>query len=230
METSTSTTPYKHRIRSFVRREDRLTDGQQRALDELLPRYGAAIDQPIDLAELFDRAAPTILEIGFGNGASLLQMARAQPDWNYLGVEVHRPGIGHLLLQLEQEPIDNIRIVAADAQQVLKHLPADSLHGLQLYFPDPWHKKRHHKRRLVQAPWAQTVRQKLLPGGFLHMATDWENYAEHMLDVLAKTDGLRPANPAETAARLSARPPTRFELRGRRKGHDVWELVYIRSD
>lgn len=230
MENSTSTTPYKRRIRSFVRREGRLTDGQQRALDELLPRYGAAIDQPIDLAELFGRNAPTILEIGFGNGASLMQMAQAQPDWNYLGVEVHRPGVGHLLRLLEQEPLDNVRVVADDAQLLLKQLPDNSLHGLQLYFPDPWHKKRHHKRRLVQGQWAQSIRQKLSIGGFLHMATDWENYAEHMHEVLTAAPGFRPAHADEATARIAARPQTKFELRGRRRGHGVWDLVYIRTD
>lgn len=230
MEESTPDTPYIRRIRSFVRREGRLTEGQQRALDELLPHYGASIASPLDLAGLFGRSAPTVLEIGFGNGASLAQMAQARPDWNYLAVEVHRPGVGHLLRLLEQERIENVRVVADDAQLLLEQLPAESLHGLQLFFPDPWHKKRHHKRRLVQAQWAQAIRQKLHVGGFLHMATDWENYAEHMRDVMAAAPGFRPADADEAAVRISARPQTKFELRGRKRGHSVWDLVYIRSD
>jgi tRNA (guanine-N7-)-methyltransferase len=222
--------PYLRPVRSFVRREGRLTEGQQRALDELLPRCNAPAAGPIDPAAAFDRTAPTVLEIGFGNGESLAQMASARPDWNYLGVEVHRPGVGHLLLLLEREDIGNVRVVCDDAQTVLGRLPDGALHGLQLFFPDPWPKKRHHKRRLVQPEWAQAIRRRLAVGGFLHMATDWEDYAEHMRTVLDAAPGFRAATPAETAARTADRPQTKFERRGRKRGHGVWDIVYIRID
>lgn len=229
VEENSSNSPYLRQIRSFVRREGRLTEGQQRALAELLPRFGVPAEGPLDLTALFGRTAPTVLEIGFGNGDSLAQMARAQPDWNYLGVEVHRPGVGHLLLLLEREGIDNVRVVCDDAQLLLARLADASLQGVQLYFPDPWHKKRHHKRRLVQPEWAQTIRRKLAVGGFLHMATDWENYAEHMREVLAAAPGFRPATTDEAAARSGARPQTKFERRGLKRGHGVWDLVYLRT-
>lgn len=224
--TEHSTEPlHLRQIRSFVRREGRLTPGQQRALEELLPRYGAPAD-----GALIRRGAPLVLEIGFGNGDSLAQMAQAQPDWDFLGVEVHRPGVGRLLMLLEQARIENVRVTCEDAQALLQRLPDDSLQGVQLFFPDPWHKKRHHKRRLVQPEWAQTIRRKLQLGGFLHMATDWENYAEHMRLVLEAAPGFRPATADEAAARIRARPETKFERRGLNRGHGVWDLVYIRQD
>lgn len=230
MHDQNSDTPYLRQIRSFVRREGRLTEGQQRALDELLPHYGLpATAGPINLAAAFGRAAPTVLEIGFGNGDSLAQMAQQRPDWNYLGVEVHRPGVGHLLLLLQREGIDNVRVICDDAQLVLDRLADGALHGLQLYFPDPWPKKRHHKRRLVQPGWAQTIRRKLAVGGFLHMATDWENYAEHMRETLNAAPGFRAATPDELAERSNERPETKFERRGLTRGHGVWDLVYIRT-
>lgn len=218
-------------IRSFVLREGRLTPGQQRALDELYPRYGLELEgKPLDFAALFGRAVPVVLEIGFGNGESLAAMAQAHPERGYLGIEVHRPGVGHLLMQIEREGIENLRVANADAQEALKLIPEGSLYGVQLFFPDPWPKKRHHKRRLVQPEWAATMRDKLQPGGFLHLATDWENYAEHMMEVLSATPGLRnSAGPDQFAPRPVDRPETKFEQRGKRKGHGVWDLIFLRE-
>ena len=219
-------------IRSFVRREGRLTEGQERALSELLPRLGLEPGSgPLDLDAAFGRGAPKILEIGFGNGESLATMAQAHPDWDYIGVEVHRPGVGHLLLRLERDRIGNVRVVNGDAQELLARIPDGSLHGVQLFFPDPWHKKRHHKRRLVQPEWAQQIRHKLAVGGFLHMATDWENYAEHMRAVLDAAEGFRnEAGAAGYIPRPADRPETKFEARGKRRGHGVWDLRYIRTE
>ena len=179
------------RIRSFVKREGRLTRGQQRALDELLPRYGISLQQgELDLDVLFGRQAFRVLEIGFGNGASLAEMAANYPENDYLGIEVHRPGVGNLLLQIEKQGLTNIRVSNDDAVEVLeKQIPNTSLDAVYLFFPDPWHKKKHHKRRIVQTEFVQLVWCKLKPGGIFHMATDWENYAEHMLEVMTKTKG-----------------------------------------
>ncbi|MGC9458041.1 MAG: tRNA (guanosine(46)-N7)-methyltransferase TrmB, partial [Halothiobacillaceae bacterium] len=176
----------RHRpIRSFVRREGRLTASQKRALDELWPRFGVIPEGVIKPAQLFGREAPLTLEIGFGNGASLAQMAEAEPDRDFLGIEVHRPGVGHLLLEIEKRGLGNLRVLCADAAQVLEqNLAPDALDRLLLYFPDPWHKKRHHKRRIVQPAFAQLVAERLRPGGVWHLATDWTDYAEHMLAVL----------------------------------------------
>jgi len=217
-------------IRSFVRREGRITRGQQRALDELWPKYGIAADTPADLDRLFGRAAPRTLEIGFGNGEALAEMAGQQPDHDFIGIEVHRPGVGHLLQLLEQRGIDNVRIYRADAVKVLKEcLPDGSLDRVLLFFPDPWHKKRHHKRRIVQPAFIQLLGKKLKVGGILHMATDWEDYAEHMLAVMqASGDFRKCAGTGEYSPRPDYRPVTKFEQRGRRLGHDVWDLVFER--
>ena len=224
--------PFLRQIRSFVRREGRLTEGQQRALDELYPRFGIEPGaQPLDFDAIFGRRAPRVLEIGFGNGESLAAMAKARPDWDYLGIEVHRPGVGHLLLQIEAEGLENLRVICGDAQQIVRHnIPDGSLHGLQLFFPDPWPKKRHHKRRIVQPEWVELIARKLGPGGFLHLATDWENYAEHMLAVLSASESLRnSAAPGQYAPGPAQRPVTKFETRGRRLGHGVWDLIFIRN-
>ncbi|MFO7593806.1 MAG: tRNA (guanosine(46)-N7)-methyltransferase TrmB, partial [Pseudomonadota bacterium] len=169
-------TPYLRRIRSFVRRDGRLTPGQQRAIDVLLPRFGIeAGEEPLDLDTIFGRSAPRILEIGFGNGESLARIAKNHPENDYIGIEVHRPGVGHLLMRIEEFGLTNVRVMCADAVEILeKQIPDSSLDALYLFFPDPWHKKRHHKRRQVRPEWAQLVRQKLKTGGKLHMATDWE--------------------------------------------------------
>jgi len=216
-------------VRSFVRREGRLTPGQERALEELWPKFG--IDEgedTLDLVQLFGRDAPIVFEIGFGNGSSLATMAENQPDTNFIGVEVHRPGVGHLLKLIEEKKLTNLRIAGVDAVELLKDRIADNaLDRLQLYFPDPWHKKRHHKRRLIQPDFLKLLAQKIKPGGNLHLATDWENYAQHMLAVLEAspefinyTNGFSP-RPAE-------RHLTKFEQRGLRLGHGVWDLLYRR--
>lgn len=221
-----------HRIRSYVRREGRLTPGQQRALDQLWSSYG--IDQndtPLEFDTIFGRTAPHILEIGFGNGESLLQMARAHPENDYLGIEVHRPGVGHLLKRIAEEGVTNIRVMAADAVEVLEgQIKRESLDAVYLFFPDPWHKKRHHKRRQVRPEWAQLIRDKLKIGGQLHMATDWENYAEHMLDVMKAAEGFRNLSESgDYVPRPGYRPMTKFEQRGERLGHGVWDLIFIRD-
>ncbi|HEY0635445.1 MAG TPA: tRNA (guanosine(46)-N7)-methyltransferase TrmB [Gammaproteobacteria bacterium] len=224
-------TPPLRRIRSFVRREGRLTAGQQRALDVLLPRFGVAAAQtPIDFATLYGREAPTILEIGFGNGDSLAQIARNHPQNNYLGIEVHRPGVGHLLMRIEEYGLCNVRVMCADAVEVLqRQIKDESLAALYLFFPDPWHKKRHHKRRQVQPEWAQLVRSKLQIGGYLHMATDWQEYAEHMLAVLDSAEGFANQSPhGDYIERPEYRPITKFEQRGARLGHGVWDLLFRR--
>lgn len=218
-------------VRSFVRRQGRLTPGQQRALDELFPRFGIEPSAaPIDLVALFGRSAPTIVEIGFGNGDTLAQIARAHPANNYLGIEVHRPGVGHLLMRIEELGLSNVRVMCTDAVQVLRQQLADgSLDALYLFFPDPWHKKRHHKRRQVQPEWAELVRRKLKVGGHLHMATDWQEYAEHMLATLGAAPGFRNCAPGgDYLARPDYRPITKFEQRGARLGHGVWDLIFER--
>lgn len=224
--------PLHHRhIRSFVRREGRMTGAQRRALDELGPRYGAPGDGVLDFAALFGRRAPVLLEIGFGNGEALLAMAAARPDADFIGIEVHRPGVGALLLRLDQAGLGNVRVVCDDAQAWLeRHVPDASLDALHLYFPDPWPKARHHKRRLVQPAFAALVRRKLKPGGILHMATDWEDYARHMLEVMTAAEGYEnTADAGGYAPRPDYRPPTRFERRGQRLGHGVWDLIFRRA-
>ena len=219
-------------IRSFVRRDGRITPAQSRALKELWPRYGIdLIEAPIDFARLYGRSAPVILEIGFGNGDALLASAKAHPDMNYLGIEVHRPGVGGLLRHLEAEALDNVRIILADAKDVLaKHIPDGSLAGMQLFFPDPWPKKRHHKRRLVQPDFAALMARKLKPGGYIHLATDWQDYATQMVSVLSQTPGLQGASRNGPAQEYSSnRPVTKFETRGKKLGHEVWDMVFYRS-
>jgi len=223
----------KRTIRSFIRREGRLTVGQQRALDELLPQFGIPEgDQPINPQSVFGRSAPLTLEIGFGNGESLIEMAKAAPDQDFIGIEVHRPGVGHLLLGIEREGLTNVRVHMGDAVVFLQQrMAAASLDRLLLYFPDPWHKKRHHKRRIVQTPFADLVAERLKPGGIWHLATDWADYGEHMRAVLDP----HPAFVAEHQdngidQRPDWRPETKFERRGQRLGHEVCDLVYRRID
>ncbi|MCW8918583.1 MAG: tRNA (guanosine(46)-N7)-methyltransferase TrmB [Gammaproteobacteria bacterium] len=217
------------RIRSFVRREGRLTPGQQRAMTELFPRFGIETGEGLlDLDALFGRSAPRILEIGFGDGESLAEIARNHPEQDYLGIEVHRPGVGHLLMRIEELGLTNLRVMSDDAVVVLEQRLADGiLDGLQLFFPDPWHKKKHHKRRQVQPAWAQLVRRKLKLGGRLHLATDWQNYAEQMLEVLSAAEGFRNTSPTgDYLPKPDYRPETKFERRGLRLGHGVWDLVF----
>ena len=217
------------RIRSFVRREGRLTKGQQRALDELFPQYGISLQQGgIDFDALFGRRGARILEIGFGNGATLAEMATEHPENDYLGIEVHRPGVGNLLLQIEKQSLNNIRVSNDDAIEVLEQqIPDESLDAVYLFFPDPWHKKKHHKRRIVQPAFVNLIQRKLKPGGIFHMATDWENYAEHMMAAMSTAAGFENiAGGRQYTARPGYRPLTKFEQRGHRLGHGVWDIIF----
>ncbi len=220
------------RIRSFVRREGRMTVSQKRALSELWPRYGIdPSDAPLNFSELFGRDAaqhPTNLEIGFGMGHSLLELAIRHPEENFLGVEVHRPGVGHLLTEIEQHNLTNLRLFQHDAIEVLeKQIPDSSLRSVLLFFPDPWHKKRHNKRRIVQPDFVQTVVEKLQPDGFFHLATDWEDYAHWMMEIVSVHPNLTNITGAGNfTPRPDSRPVTKFEKRGLRLGHSVWDLVF----
>jgi len=225
----------KHRlIRSFVRREGRLTQGQQRALDELWPIFGIdSGDSALDLNTVFGNGTrPKVLEIGFGNGDSLAKMARANPQNDYLGIEVHRPGVGNLLRLIHEQGLDNIRLLNDDAVEILKQrIPATSLDRVQLFFPDPWHKRRHHKRRIVQADFVALIASRLKPGGIFHLATDWKHYAQHMMKVLgASTEFRNQAGRDDFSPRPSCRPLTKFEQRGQRLGHGVWDLIFVRDE
>jgi tRNA (guanine-N7-)-methyltransferase len=218
-------------IRSFVRREGRLTPGQQKALDNLWPEFG--IDDSsdlLDLDQLFGREAPKVLEIGFGNGASLIEMAKQQPELDFIGVEVHRPGVGQLLKAIETEQISNIRVACTDAVELLKQrIPDKALVRVQLYFPDPWHKKRHHKRRIIQPAFVNLLADKLQHGGYLHLATDWEDYAIQMLaDVSGNERFHNTSLTGDYIERPVYRPLTKFEQRGHRLGHGVWDLLFKR--
>ena len=217
-------------MRTFVRREGRLTRGQARALDELWPHYGADVPEAgsLDLDALFGRRAPRVLDIGFGDGEALVAMAAGDPQRDYLGVEVHRPGVGHCLLCAEQAGVENLRVAAVDAVGLLRHhLPERALEAVYILFPDPWPKKRHHKRRLVQPALLDLLAACMVPGGTVHLATDWADYAEWMLDTLEPDP--RFTNTAGPRAFLPPPPPrpqTKFERRGLGKGHTVHDLVY----
>ncbi|ANB01689.1 tRNA (guanosine(46)-N7)-methyltransferase TrmB [Ectothiorhodospira sp. BSL-9] len=230
--TATHPPPHHRPIRSFVRREGRLTVGQQRALEFLWPRFGLEFTpEPLDLEALFGRRAPVTLEIGFGNGESLARMAADDPERDFIGVEVHRPGVGHLLQQVEDQDLTNVRVACHDAVEMLnRQIPPGSLDRIQIYFPDPWPKKRHHKRRLVQPAFVGLLASRLREGGILHLATDWEDYARHMLEVMQQAgDFTNQAAEGGFSPRPSYRPLTKFEQRGQRLGHDVWDLVYERT-
>ncbi len=219
----------KPRIRSFVLRAGRVGPGQARALAELGPQFLLPYQpQPLDLNLLFGRAAPKILEIGFGMGEGMADIAQAHPENDYLGVEVHTPGVGALLKQLGERSLSNVRIIQHDAVEVLSQMLAPaSLDGAHVFFPDPWHKTRHHKRRLIQSPLVQLLASRLVPGGYLHLATDWEDYAVQMLEVLRAESTL--VNTAtDYATRPESRPLTKFEARGLRLGHGVWDVLFKR--
>ncbi|WP_277977759.1 tRNA (guanosine(46)-N7)-methyltransferase TrmB [Pantoea endophytica] len=219
------------RIRSFVRRQGRLTKGQQLALDNLWPEMGVEFQQePLDLVTLFGRDVPVVLEIGFGMGASLVTMAQNNPHQNFLGLEVHAPGVGACLASAKEAGVENLRVMCHDAVEVLqKMIPDNSLRMVQLFFPDPWHKARHNKRRIVQVPFAELVMRKLKLGGVFHMATDWEAYAEHMLEVMSSIDGYKNQSESNNyVPRPETRPLTKFEQRGQRLGHGVWDLMFER--
>jgi len=217
----------KHRIQSFVRREGRLTPAQRRALQQLWPIYGLLIDMPLEVGKVFPKSAPLIVDIGFGDGESLLQMASSHPQYNYLGIEVHRPGIGHLLMMLERLKIANVRVYCADAVDVLGTLIEDEvIQRVNVFFPDPWPKKRHHKRRLIQPEFVNLVARKLEFGGTLHLATDWPNYARSMRTAVTHSPLLRPI---DNDSLVPSRPTTKYERRGRRLGHPVTDLAYSKE-
>ena len=207
-----------------------MTAAQHRALDELLPKYGVP-EGVLNLSALFGRDARRTLEIGFGSGDTLLELAQRHPDEDFLGVEVHRPGVGRLLLNMETAGIRNLRLACEDAVHLLTaRLPADSLDAVLIYFPDPWPKKRHHKRRLLQPEFASLLAEKLKAGGRLHFATDWEDYARHALEVLSAAPVFRnAATEGGYLPRPAQRPPTRFERRGLQLGHAVFDLVFIKA-
>ena len=230
-------TEVKHarRIRSFVRREGRMTGGQKAALEKLWPRYGldapgGAHGAPYDLAQVFGRTAPVIFEIGFGNGEHLLARAQTEPQHDFIGVEVHRPGAGRLMLNAEKAGLTNLRVACVDAVEVLRDWIADAaLSEAVIYFPDPWHKTRHHKRRLVQPEFVALLARRMKSGGRFLLATDWADYARHMLEVLnAAPDFSNTAADGAYVPRHVTRPKTRFELRGERLGHSVFDLEYRR--
>jgi tRNA (guanine-N7-)-methyltransferase len=216
-------------IRSFVLRQGRFSPGQQRAFETLMPRFGVPFTgEWLDLPAVFGRVAPTILEIGFGMGETTARIASENPQNNYLAVEVHAPGVGALLRRIEEQALGNVRIVQHDAVEVVGTMVApDSLAGIHVFFPDPWPKKRHHKRRLIQGPFAERLAGRLMPGGYLHVATDWQEYANHILATLAAVPALENLH-AGFAERPAARPETKFEQRGRRLGHLSWDVVFTR--
>ncbi len=223
---------YLRKVRSFVLREGRLTKGQAQAIDKNWSTMGLEYSpEALDLSKVFERDADTVLEIGFGMGASLVEMAAAAPEKNFIGIEVHKPGVGTCLMAAEEAGLTNLRVYHHDAVEVLEHAIADgSLARVQLFFPDPWHKKRHHKRRIVKQEFVQLLRRKLKIGGVFHMATDWENYAEHMLEVMDASEGYaNQSNTADYVERPDYRPLTKFEARGQRLGHGVWDIMFEKT-
>lgn len=224
----------KHRaIKSFVMRAGRMTEGQQRGLDQGWPKFGLQLEDGLrDFDQVFGRTASRTFEIGFGMGHSTLEMAAASPEQDFIGVEVHRPGVGALLNGLMTQNLSNMRVYSCDAMDVLRNCVADaSLDRVLLFFPDPWHKAKHNKRRIVQPAFAELVRQKLKVGGVLHMATDWQPYAEYMLEVMNVAPGyLNQAEDGQYVPRPTERPTTKFERRGERLGHGVWDLKFQRID
>ena len=216
-------------IRSFVLRQSRTSNAQRRAVEQELPRFGIPYaPERLDLDTAFGRQAPRIVEIGFGMGESTADYASRHPEIDFLGVEVHTPGVGNLLQLLAAQQLTNVRIIQHDAVEVLNHMiPESSLRGIHIFFPDPWPKKRHHKRRLIQGPFAELLASRLEPDGYVHLATDWEEYARQMLAVLSAQPRL--TNTSEGfAPRPESRPLTKFESRGLRLGHGVWDLVFRR--
>jgi len=222
----------RQRIRSYVLRTGRMTPGQRRAYEEGWQRWGLIHEDVIlDVDALFGRSGPRVVEIGFGMGQSLAEMARVSPHANFIGIEVHKPGVGRLLHSIAEHDISNIRVYCHDAVEILRDCIADaSLDTVQIFFPDPWHKKRHNKRRLIQPEFVAHLVSKLKVGGTLHLATDWEDYAQQMMVVLSAADGLSNiCGLGEFSPRPEHRPLTKFELRGERLGHGVWDLVFSRN-
>lgn len=226
--------PKRREIKSFVRREGRVTQGQSRALEVLWPVYGIEFNEAhrLNWTEIFGNDHPVWLEIGFGMGHSLAEMAQSMPKINFLGIEVHRPGVGSLLNEIETRGLTNLRIMSHDAVEVLKHsVPALSLARVLLFFPDPWHKTKHHKRRIVQSPFLSLVASRLQGGGVFHAATDWQEYAEWMLEAFAQVPIFdNTAGVGQYAPKPDYRPETKFERRGLRLGHGVWDIVFEKPD
>jgi tRNA (guanine-N7-)-methyltransferase len=216
-------------IRSYVLRQGRVSNAQRRAHDALLPRYGVEYSAtPLDLERVFGRSAPRILEIGFGMGETTARIAAARPERDYLALEVHTPGVGSLLKQIDENSLTNVRIIQHDAVVVLQNMIVpDAFDGAHIFFPDPWPKKRHHKRRLIQPLFVTLLVSRLKRGGYLHVATDWEDYAKQILEVLSAERALRNTAP-DFAARPEYRPLTKFEERGLKLGHGVWDIVFKR--
>lgn len=220
------------RIKSYVLRAGRVSNRQQQGLDHWLKDYELTLSGvPWSFEQEFGRSGETLVEIGFGMGASLLCMAKDNPQLNYIGIEVHKAGVGSLAADLHDEKLSNVRIVAHDAVEVFQsQLDDNVLSGVQIFFPDPWHKKRHHKRRLIQPEFIQLIVKKIKPGGFIHCATDWQEYAEHMLDVLsAETVLYNQQEAGGYSPKPGSRPLTKFEKRGERLGHGVWDLIFIKK-
>lgn len=222
----------KRKIRSFVKREGRMTLGQSLAYESMMPTYGFEYKKELlDFKQLFGNDAPVSIEVGFGMGASLAEQAARNPDRNFIGIEVHRPGVGALLLRMKEEGLTNIRVSSADAIDVLTDMiPNSSIELLQLFFPDPWHKRRHHKRRIVKDEFVKLLHSKIQSNGYYHMATDWEDYAKHMLKVMQASKGWE--NCSKTGDYIPQpenRPITKFQKRGEGLGHGVWDLMYARK-
>lgn len=215
-------------LRSYVIRASRLTTAQKEALANHWSKYVIEDTQnPLDVKAVFGREAPVVVEIGFGMGDSLAVMAKANPHLNYVGIEVHKPGVGKLLHTIEAEQISNLRIYCHDAVEILRNcIPDHSLYGVQIFFPDPWHKKKHHKRRLVQPAFIEKLTVKLTDDGFIHLATDWQHYAEQMMEVMEGAKGLQNTAGKFQFAQDTGRPETKFERRGHRLGHGVWDLLF----
>ena len=222
------------KIRSYVRREGRFTPAQRAAFESLWPRYGVDADgsAPFAFTRLFGRDAPVYLELGFGDGQVIRELARRNPGNDYLGVEVHRPGVGRLMRELDEEGLENVRVACTDGSELLRdRVPAASLAGIMIFFPDPWHKKKHHKRRLVQPDFIRVVATKLQAGGIIHLATDWEDYALQMLEVLSAEPLLGNTSPdGGFIERPDSRPLSKYEQRGIRLGHGAWDLAFRRRD
>ncbi len=219
--------PLDHRIRSFVTRAGRLSNAQARALEDFGPQFCLPYaKQTLDYAQVFGRNAPCVLEIGFGMGDTTAHIAQHLPEMDFIGVEVHTPGVGSLLKLINEQKLTNLRVIQHDAVEVLRNMLApNSLAGIHVFFPDPWHKARHNKRRLIQTPFVKELAEHLAPGGYLHCATDWENYAEQMLEVLS-AEPLLENTATGYAERPAYRPVTKFEKRGLRLGHGVWDVVF----
>lgn len=216
-------------IKSFVLRQGKITLAQQKAFNDLMPKYGIKYqEQMIDLNEIFERNNPKIIEIGFGMGNATWQIAKNNPDNDYLGIEVHTPGVGSLLMQIAQNNLHNLKLIKHDAISVLKNMiPDNSITGFHIFFPDPWQKKRHHKRRIIQTEFINLLCNKLINNGFIHLATDWQEYANVMLDILINNKRLiNQAKLKEFTPRPDIRPLTKFEQRGIKLGHGVWDLIF----